>query len=213
MHKKLIFILLVVLLTFFISACAPKFTEAYWYEKKYYASYPIETARELRRYESSGLAPEGFVNHKCVRFLGDFDSLIMLNMWHRNSYMYNITDTNGYQQALYVYHDQASNFYDGSYEFPTFSMDASRTDLLDSGYGATCRIIREDIAYKYAADGTLGSIEWYIDDVRFVLHLDQTGEYPQDGKETFLSKLLSLDDNTANEAINEFISTYRKSLE
>ena len=74
MHKKLIFILLVVLLTFFISACAPKFTEAYWYEKKYFVFSDVHGYYSLliSRLKELGF-DENNTNHMLISLGDNFD--------------------------------------------------------------------------------------------------------------------------------------------
>lgn len=156
--------------------------------------------------------PEDFIHYRSLSSLGEFTLFIntsvmkqpMLFGYDSHSsiadYQYSITDKNGYNLQVSVYHDDTVSLDDvvNKAEYSSLSMD-SVTDLRHHPSGEDGLLEINDCYYRYL-DGKLRLIAWRSREVIFTLTFDMSdfdGSH-DDEKTTLVTRLL--DPDTAKSA-------------
>jgi len=154
---------------------------------------------------------EDFVYYEDLSLLGDFRSLVCLNFdstFCFNGYMYSFIDANEFIYATDVMHYIDNNELIDSLRRVSVTEDMESMKSIAITEGAAC-IERCDLQYLYSG-GKLICIRLYTDNMTYTfsftyMNIMDILEYPLDAETTFVSRLLSMDDEVVNAAVAEFL--------
>ena len=158
---------------------------------------------------SAGNVPEYFLGYEKLRFLGDFESVVLLPGFDQYLCTFN---SRGTEFDMYVYHELSDYMKENPMDlssnvFPEEIQPQNTKDMRAFGEGESvsnrhCYVF-QNIRYTFFG-GKLESISWYANGTYCSLSAENYSSYPLISN-TFQSKLLNLD--TAVQAITEHFGT------
>ena len=149
--------------------------------------------------------PAEFVTYEQLSALGSFSGLVILSDGRYgdfSEYMYKFVDENGFKTILYVEHIDQQFVQDQQATAITYlPADKTTSDLRGHSSLESGRVVLDLGEYKYV-QGKLLSIEIPLGNIVFTVYGEKLYEYPTDGDQTFVSRLL--DPRTAASALESF---------
>lgn len=148
--------------------------------------------------------PDDFISYEKISMMGKFKHLIFLcptYVGDYSSYMYTFTDENGFEYSLYIDHNKKDTV-----KATAVLSDAQASAITDlrispKSQASHVHVQIKNITYNYLPDGKLLSLKWTENGTTFTLSSDPAtefdnysgffGDYPTDGKDTFVKQLLT----------------------
>jgi len=158
-----------------------------------------DSRREMR--------PKNMVMWNDVSFLGKA-TFFQFAIGGYSIYQYNFGDYSPSDFCLYCYHDGAEWSGEPTIDqFTPTSISEEMTDMLNfPSNGKTMYVIsRNGFDYCYNKDGTLESLQWHIDNIRFKFVCSSRVLTTDPPPVAIISGLLSTDDDVAFAAMDEII--------
>ena len=149
--------------------------------------------------ENKGL-PENFITYDKISHMGEFESFIYLSnviSGDNSTYMYSLMDENGYNVNIRFKLNE-----EGFSEAENILITENIDDFRMVTSEIACCTFVDNVKYTYAS-GKLLSIKMVYENVTITITGNSVlSDYPVDGTDTFISRLLS--PNTASEALAQF---------
>ena len=171
----------------------------------------LNTREEIEAFAKSELAPDGFVMPEDLRVVGEVtDTVIFLpgkDGYTYRRYLYSGVDQNDVEFTVGISH----------YGFPgvalstnleitqqEFAASSGMTDMMKLEERKSGWIVKNNVRYFYTK-GKLTSVIIYANGIEFDIKYYNDGKpYPMNEEDTWLCKVLSLDNAKATSAVNEF---------
>ena len=208
MSKKIL--ILCVLLSCLLTACgnAGASTDATFVgNRKVPGVYSLD---EYHEFIKTAHLPSNFILYECISILGNFRCVIF-DSWKDYSWAsYKLTDENNYEVFITICLASENRYDDASVIDVSLEGCKDMRKLTNGPYEDNFRIHRAGLYYYYGRSGSLMGIIWQEGKNSILLdgasYLD---DYPMDGKETIVSRLLSIDENVSKAAFEE-LKAYMK---
>ena len=171
----------------------------------------LNTREEIESFSKSELAPAGFVMPEDLRILGEVSDVVIFlpgkDGYTYRRYLYSGVDQNDVEFTVGISH----------YGFPgvalstnleitqqEFSASSGMTDMTKLEERKSGWIVKNNARYFYTK-GKLTSVIIYANGIEFDIKYYNDGKpYPMNEEDTWLCKVLSLDNAKATSAVNEF---------
>lgn len=217
MMKKVICILLSAVLLFLLSSCTPKET-VNTSQNGVSKNEPSElirltylkTREEIEAFAKSDMAPSGFIMPDDLSAIGKPEQYVAYYKGYCRQFDMYVTDANNIRVDIDIVYEVQEKFWDNvDSKSEIISISDGMATMQYIEQQRTSLILRGDnknVGYFYV-QGWLDLVLIYIDDVEIRIEPGyphgKENPYPEDQAETFYTRLLSLSDDVAMEAIHE----------
>ena len=159
---------------------------------------------EYHEFIKTAHLPSNFIRYECISILGNFLQVIFDSWEDYSTAHYLLTDENNYWISLLI-RPASKNTYDHPIVSNVSLEECKDMQKLTNGpYDHNFKIYRAGLYYHYGRDGSLMRITWQ--EGKNIILLSGASlliDYPMDGKETIVSRLLSIDENVSKAAFEE----------
>ena len=166
----------------------------------------IEDYNAYASQENLATYSQNFIYASALKCLGEFSLYYYEPIYWQNEYEYHLTDVNSVTLRFEISENQSSVYTDQERPvrdaLPENMVDMTQTDPTVGAFYYN----RNGLQYCYSKTGMLANIQWVDNNIRFQLDWSPHN-YPMDGEDTIVKRLLSLDDAVAMDAWDE-LKTY-----
>lgn len=177
--------------------------EKFIYENKLPENYFFYDESYEKTWNGNGGLPNNFVTYDEISHIGAFDSFIYLSnviSGDNSRYMYTLIDENGYNVSITFKLDD-----DETYATENILINENINDFRNLSSEISGSIFIDDVKYTYVKGKLISIKNVYEDMTVTITGASVLSDYPIDGEETFMGRLL--DPNEASAAISEFSSS------